>query len=272
MSDLSLKDLAGLYANNRQQKEAIDWFQKSTGDEKQKECAKLWRKGLTGLPIDFVGVFSHYKGLPDQNEAFDYLESVSHPKTLTFFKAQYKKGLPTNPLKVPFFSQLATPEEPTSKSSKDQHRTCFTSSMAMCLKFLGVPIAGDDAYFAIVSRYGDSTDWGAQKKAALSLGTICRSSTTATFEDVSRSLSQGFPVVLGILHKGSEDSPGGGHMIVAIGFKDNGDLICHDPYGSLNNNYAGASTQGRGVVYSKQMLTKRWTPEGLKSGWAMFFN
>ena len=50
------------------------------------------------------------------------------------------------------------------------------------------------------------------------------------------------------------------------------DYVVNDPYGSLNDGYTGAVANGKGVVYTKSVLAKRWTPDGPKSGWGRIFD
>jgi hypothetical protein len=45
----------------------------------------------------------------------------------------------------------------------------------------------------------------------------------------------------------------------------------NDPYGSINDNYTGPVTNGKGASYSIEMLKKRWTVDGPKSGWGRVF-
>jgi hypothetical protein len=61
-------------------------------------------------------------------------------------------------------------------------------------------------------------------------------------------------------------------MVVVIGKTASGDYVCNDPYGSLNDGYTGSVTNGKGVVYKKSVLEKRWTADGPKSGWGRVFS
>lgn len=180
-------------------------------------------------------------------------------------------------LDVPFLAQLARPEEPTSMTQWEQNRTCNTSSNAMVAKYLGAEISGDDEYYKFVQRYGDTTDHGAQTKALEAIEIQSTWHTNLSFVDLDRSLSSGLPVVIGILHRGSAANPTGGHMLVVIGRRPNGDYIVNDPFGSLVDSggaYTGAVNNGRRAVYSRGVLTARWLVSSdptARSGWGRLF-
>ncbi|MGB3238735.1 MAG: DUF4231 domain-containing protein [Geitlerinemataceae cyanobacterium] len=164
-------------------------------------------------------------------------------------------------LAVPYFSQRDNIEQPD--------RTCNTSSCAMVAKFLGANISGDDEYFQYVIRYGDTTDHGAQTQALADLGIQSTWNTDLDFDDLDKSLASGLPIVIGILHRGSTEAPGGGHMIVVIGRTADGDYIVNDPYGNLLDGYT--SPEVGGLTYPRNDLTYRWTADGAKTGWGRLF-
>jgi len=47
--------------------------------------------------------------------------------------------------------------------------------------------------------------------------------------------------------------------------------VVNDPYGSLNDGYTGAVTNGRGAVYKRSVLAHRWAPGGT-DGWGRIFD
>jgi Peptidase_C39 like family len=151
-------------------------------------------------------------------------------------------------------------------------RTCNTSSCAMVAKYLGANINSDDEYWQIVSKYGDTTDHGAQTAALNQIGIKSTYRDNLEFADIDTSLANKKPVVLGIMHRGSESNPTGGHMIVVIGKTPSGDYIVNDPYGSLNNGYTGDPKQGCGAVYSRAILQKRWLDRGPGTGAGRIFS
>jgi hypothetical protein len=60
-------------------------------------------------------------------------------------------------------------------------------------------------------------------------------------------------------------------MAVVIGKTPSGDYVVNDPYGSLNDGYTGAVSNGKGAVYKKSELARRWCPAG-NDGWGRIFD
>jgi uncharacterized protein YvpB len=171
-------------------------------------------------------------------------------------------------LAVPYFNQV--------DNYRDAHRTCNSSSCAMCLEYLKPGTLkgakGDDAYVQKVFAIGDSTDHAVQTRVLEGYGVKSHFSYNLSFADIDKSLSAGKPVVIGILHRGSLSAPTGGHMVVVIG-KKGSDYVVNDPYGSLNDGYTGAVTNGKGAVYKKSDLAQRWLEHGKdKTGWGRIFD
>ena len=170
-------------------------------------------------------------------------------------------------LNVPYF--------PQTDNYRDANRTCNSSSCAMVLEYFKPGTLkgakGDDAYVQKVFSLGDSTDHTVQTKVLDSYGIKSHFSYNLSFADLDRELAAGRPVVIGILHRGTLSSPTGGHMVVVIG-KRGEDYVVNDPYGSLNDGYTGPVTNGKGAVYKRSDLEKRWTPDGPKSGWGRIFD
>jgi hypothetical protein len=189
----------------------------------------------------------------------------------------YRNGVSATPnsqgifLNVPWYPQTDNYTLPDS--------TCNSSCSAMCLEFLkpgSLPAGpkGDDAYLRKVLAVGKSTDHGVQTRVLQSYGVKSQFRYDLSFADLDKELSAGRPVVLGILHRGPTSNPtrNSGHMICCIGKNDKGDYIINDPYGSLHDGYTKAVINGKGVVYSKAELSKRWTADGPKSGWGRIFS
>jgi hypothetical protein len=130
---------------------------------------------------------------------------------------------------------------------------------------------GDDAYVRKVFSIGDTTDHLVQTRVLASYGIKSSFSYSLTFADLDRELAASRPVVIGILHRGSLSSPTGGHMVVVIGKTSAGDYVVNDPYGSLNDGYTGAVSNGRGAVYKRSELARRWCPKG-NDGWGRIFD
>jgi hypothetical protein len=180
---------------------------------------------------------------------------------------KFRTKPPTPPvLAVPYFNQV--------DNYRDAHRTCNSSSCAMCLEFIKPGTLkgakGDDAYVTKVFAIGDSTDHTVQTKVLASYGVKSHFSYNLSFADLDKSLAAGKPVVIGILHRGSDSAPTGGHMVVVIG-KKGADYVVNDPYGSFNDSYTGDVTNGKGTVYKRSMLQKRWCPAG-NDGWGRIFD
>ena len=173
----------------------------------------------------------------------------------------------SNILDVPFF--------PQTDNYRDANRTCNSSSCAMCLEYFKPGTLkgakGDDAYIQKVFAIGDTTDHVVQTRVLASYGIKSHFSYSLSFADLDRELAAGRPVVIGILHRGPLSAPTGGHMVPVIGKTPGGDYVVNDPYGSLNDGYTGAVTNGKGAVYKRSDLSRRWCPGG-NDGWGRIFD
>jgi hypothetical protein len=229
------------------------------------------------MRIDLHNFFKFYdENNPKHVAAVEQLEvdlAEKNPDLMddsaNWVKIYRTKTEPTVPgvLNVPYF--------PQTDNYRDANRTCNSSSSAMCLEYFKpgtlVGPKGDDAYVRKVFSVGDTTDHSVQTKVLDSYGVKSHFSYNLSFADLDRELAAGRPVVIGILHRGTLSNPTGGHMVVVIGKKGN-DYVVNDPYGSLNDGYTGAVTNGKGAVYKRSDLEKRWTPDGPKSGWGRIFD
>jgi len=171
-------------------------------------------------------------------------------------------------LNVPWFHQLDNYTQP--------HRTCNSSCCAMCLEYFKPGTLkgpkGDDEYVRKIFSIGDTTDHSVQTRVLRSYGVSSEFRYNLSFADLDKELTEGRPVVLGILHRGTLNAPTGGHMIVCIGKTEDGkSYIFNDPYGSLNDGYSGPVINGKEVRYSVEVLRRRWTPDGTNSGWGRIF-
>jgi hypothetical protein len=169
---------------------------------------------------------------------------------------------------------LDVPFYPQTDNYRDANRTCNSSSCAMVLEYfkpgtLSGP-KGDDAYIRKVFAVGDTTDHAVQTKVLASYGIKSQFRYNLSFADLDRELAAGRPVCIGILHRGSLSAPTGGHICVVIG-KRGEDYVINDPYGSLNDGYTGPVTNGKGVVYKRSDLVRRWCPKGT-DGWGRLFD
>ena len=194
----------------------------------------------------------------------DLMEDTANWVKIFRTKVEAPKPL-NNLLNVPYYPQTDNYAQPD--------RTCNSSACAMCLEFLKpgtlVGAKGDDAYLKKVIAVGDTTDHSVQTKVLASYGIKSEFRYNLGFADLDRELSAGRPVVIGILHRGTLSAPTGGHMLPVIGKKGE-DYVVNDPYGSLNDGYTGAVTNGKGAVYKKSDLSRRWCPKG-NDGWGRIF-
>jgi uncharacterized protein YvpB len=230
------------------------------------------------MKIDLHNFFLHYDPKnPKHVAAVEQLEKDLEQKQpdlvqdesnwVRIFREKAPVPAQTGVLKVPYY--------PQTDNYRDADRTCNSSSCAMVLEYLKPGTLkgakGDDAYVQKVFAIGDSTDHTVQTKVLESYGVKSYFSYNLSFSDIDKSLSAGKPVVIGILHRGSLSAPTGGHMVVVIGKKGQ-DYVVNDPYGSLNDGYTGAVINGKGAVYTKEVLKYRWLENGKdKTGWGRIF-
>jgi hypothetical protein len=234
------------------------------------------------MKIDLHNFFRYYDHtLPRHRAAVDDLIRVLEqkaPELLTdssnWVRIYRSPSTPPKPsgilLNVPWYPQTDNFTLPDS--------TCNSSACAMCLEFLkpgSLPPGpkGDDAYLRRVLAVGKSTDNSVQTRVLQGYGLNSVFRFNLDFSDLDAELAAGRPSVLGILHRGPTHRPtrNSGHMICCIGKTDKGDYIFHDPYGSLHRGYVGPVIEGRQVVYSRMELEKRWTADGIRSGWGRIF-
>jgi hypothetical protein len=219
--------------------------------------------------------------LPYQLAAFSALDQALSPEQRAAFTADWRaKGSPaaavapaarpTNPLSnFPFFSQL--------DNGPDGWRQCQTSSIAMCLAYLGVGNIRDDLdYLKVVRRHGDTTSQAAHQAALKDLGVKARFVTSCSASQLQAEIRSGLPAALGYYHHGPVGAPsGGGHWLSVYGFTPHG-WIVNDPYGSCDLVRGGfeakGGTSGKAQRYSYRNFNPRWLAEGPASGWAWLFS
>ena len=157
-------------------------------------------------------------------------------------------------------------------------RMCFSSTCAMAIKYLRPDALkgsnADDDYLRTVLKYGDTTQSNSQIKACQQYGVFASFYQKGTKQALINELKAGFPVAVGILHKGHVSNPvGGGHWMLLIG--DDGEHgIFHDPYGEMDNvngGYVKVGSGGKEVKYSWKNWLRRWEVEGSGTGWFMTF-
>jgi hypothetical protein len=226
------------------------------------------------MQIDLHNFFKFYdEKNPNHVKAVQILEEKL-PQVFLEDTSEWVKVYRT-PVARPTTNILPVPWYPQTDNYRDPQRTCNSSSCAMCLEYFKPGTLkgpkGDDAYIQKVFAIGDTTDHTVQTRVLQSYGVKSEFRNNLTFADLDRELSAKRPICIGILHRGTLSSPTGGHVLVVIGRTLSGDYVVNDPYGSLNDNYTGSVTNGKGAVYKKSVLEKRWTADGPKSGWGRVF-
>lgn len=227
------------------------------------------------MRVDLHNFFQHYDpNNPKHVAAVEQLEVDLATKLPDLLEDESNwvriyRTKPTVPgvLPVPYFSQT--------DNYRDAQRTCNSSSCAMCLEYFKPGTLngakGDDAYIQKVFAIGDTINHEVQTRVLKDYGVASEFKYNLGFSDLDRELAAGRPVVIGILHRGTLSAPTGGHMVVVIG-KSGEDYVVNDPYGSLNDGYTGAVTNGKGAVYKKSDLMYRWLDKGKdKTGWGRVF-
>jgi hypothetical protein len=221
--------------------------------------------------ISLKDAAANYKKLKHQDEGWLYLQKTLSQEELSKFASLYRGGDSVgtskiaNPLKVPYFYQ---------RDSKTGHgeRCCQASAIAMVLKYLNKDlIVDDDDYLNLVFRYGDTVSQAAHSKALQHLGVKHKFCKNGSEKDILRLIDNGYPVPLGILHKGDLNNPtGGGHYVTIIGYDDTYFYV-HDPFGELNVVGGGylktRPTDGRSQMYTRKNLLKRWLIQSNSDGW-----
>ena len=226
------------------------------------------------MKVDLHNFFRYYDDKnPKHVAAVEQLEKDLAGSPLLDDTSNWVRIYRTQPEK-PKSSILEVPFFPQTDNYRDANRTCNSSSCAMCLEYFKPGTLkgakGDDAYVQKVFSIGDTTDHLVQTKVLASYGIKSHFSYGLTFADLDRELASGRPVVIGILHRGSLSAPTGGHMVVVIGKTPSGDYVVNDPYGSLNDGYTGSVSNGKGAVYKRAELARRWCPKG-NDGWGRIF-
>ena len=229
------------------------------------------------MQIDLNNFFIHFDSKnPKHVAAVDQLEKdlLLKANDLMQDEANWVRIFRTKE-EAPKSNILVVPYYPQTDNYTQPDRTCNSSACAMCLEFLKpgtlIGAKGDDAYLKKVIAIGDSTDHAVQTRVLESYGVKSNFSYNLSFSDIDKSLSDAKPVVIGILHRGPLSAPTGGHMLVVIGKTSSGDYVVNDPYGSLNDGYTGSVTNGKGAVYKRSDLSRRWCPAG-NDGWGRIFD
>ena len=228
------------------------------------------------MKVDLHNFFKHYdENNPKHVAAVEQLEKDLVDSPLIEDTSNWVRIYRSKPESPKGVMMQNFPWFPQTDNYRDANRTCNSSACAMVLEYFKPGTLkgpkGDDAYVQKVFAIGDTTDHVVQTRVLSSYGIKSHFSYGLSFADLDRELSAGRPVVIGILHRGPLSAPTGGHMVVVIGKTPSGDYVVNDPYGSLNDGYTGAVTNGRGAVYKRSDLARRWCPKG-NDGWGRIFD
>lgn len=150
----------------------------------------------------------------------------------------------------------------------DWWRQCNSSTHAMLLNYLKPDsVASDDEYYQdYVAPFGNTTDWTIHTKALKKFGIESVFRTDLDFDDLDRSLELGFPVPIGVYHKGTINNIDlhSGHVLLIVG-KQEDTYIAYDPWG---NGFSYEDHNGKGVEYpASPSLERRWLTDGERTGW-----
>jgi hypothetical protein len=229
--------------------------------------------------IKLINAVTHFRNLKHQIEAWEALQASLTDEQVAEFTRLYRGGSGVSPgakkafpLAVPYFYQ---------RDSRTGHgeRMCQSSCIAMVVEYLFPEVidGDDDTWLANVFKHGDTVSQAAQLGALKSAGVDgVQFKMNGSQKDIESLLDKGFPVPIGILHKGPITSPtGGGHWIVCIGH-DSEKFYVHDPFGELNLTFGGYDRRGKDdgdfQTYSKKNLMKRWLIASNSDGWYYDFS
>lgn len=218
--------------------------------------------------ISLIDAAEHFNSEKHQIDAFQYLQQNTSKTVLDEFAKRYRSkqvAKPKFPLDVPYYYQ---------RDSKTGHgeRSCQASAIAMAIEYINPSlIYDDDDYLKTVLRYGDTVSQAAHQKALDSLGIKHAFRMDGKESDIIRILDKGYPVPIGILHRGSLASPsGGGHYITVVGY-DEKYFYVHDPFGELDlvaGSYPRTGpNDGKNQRYTRANLMKRWLIASNNDGW-----
>ena len=156
--------------------------------------------------IHMLDAFRAFQDLPHQIAAAQYLDEHLTPEQRKPFQEMFRAAVPLKPEASPSPGRVSNPLAGFPFFSQQDNgaqalRSCQTSTIAMCLRYLKVPgIADDLDYLAMVQRYGDTTSQEAHRQALAKLGVRARFRQDLTAAQVQAEIKAGLPVAGGVLH------------------------------------------------------------------------
>ncbi|MFZ9342013.1 MAG: glucosaminidase domain-containing protein [Candidatus Nanopelagicaceae bacterium] len=241
----------------------------------QNSAPRSETKTVTNTLVKLADAAKYYKEEAHQKAAWEALEaSLTEEQREAFtkaFRGPQKPARAPLPLKPKFPLDVVYFYQRDSKTGHGE-RSCQSSAVAMAVEYIDPEIIfDDDEYLNIVFKYGDTVSQIAQKKALDSIGIKNQFRMNGSEQDLINILNKGYPVPIGILHKGSIFAPsGGGHWITLIGYDDKSFYV-HDPFGELdviNGGYSKTGpADGKDIKYSRTNLMKRWLIASKSDGW-----
>lgn len=180
------------------------------------------------------------------------MTSPALERQITRLSAYTKDGSPNLDQPTRYFSQR--------DNYRDPHRTCNSSANAMYLDWLlrstgREGLNDDNPYTRVVFSHGDTIYHENQTSALKEFGFSTKWQTDNDLPFVVELLETGFPVVCNILHRGTEEAPRGGHVVLLCGIRGS-QFVAQDPYGTLSSGY----TQVNGAYsrIDKDEFEARW--------------
>lgn len=142
------------------------------------------------------------------------------------------------------------------------NRTCNSSSNAMYLNWLqracgqSKVLTDDDVFVKSVLKRGDTIYHGVITQTLKAYGFNTIWDDDGDINKLKQLVLAGFVVPVNILHRGTRTNPRGGHIICLVGYRQSGDWICMDPYGTLDSGYTNRN--GKNAFISRADFQSRW--------------
>lgn len=241
--------------------------------------------GTYAISLIEAAASNHYKVTFEV--AIPTLDKTRQVKTWFFYDDGVSVELPKEISKPPVANTNGSitlgvkwDDQVNSRYPDQAHRMCFSSSIHMALSYISAKFKQrfpkDDDYLNYMLKYGDTTEAHAHIAALESLGFKVQYSQKGHLRDIVKSLEEGLPCALGILHRGTVNAPsGGGHWVCCGGVNAARDSFqLFDPYGSVLDDggpYTGAIANGNGYWCPAKVLDGRWTVDSDSDGWMMTF-